>query len=1257
MNFVVTHDNVNISDHVISYSRNQQICSGVGTLDVVLENENLNRNIIPWDIIRLFEEGNKIGTYIVTSVIESSDRGIETLQCQDNSKKLIDNFITDSFTIDYATTTRYWIEYFLNDTGLDYEFTTGSDGEVVAPNSQFGMSTAYDVILTFLQQSGWYIYFDKDGGAVVGNIEKAGDAYDDVINEADILSVQRMRNDNRLRNRAVVWGMGDPVTGTWIGADITRITSWNYDSNDQRAIVFSNSMIYSTAVAEDLARKMLNEFAHIANEIIVELIGHYDIKIGDMVRINSDAFTGRMMVTTIESMGGESGMIVRLTLNQKCPRLFAYFGTLGEFIPVYVGTWGQGVWMKYTGSTYWTDVSTGLVGDALRIKDLFVKMGNMVCVADDGYMYYANTLTNSWIKFEHGDLIDLNVNLYLEATVRAVACSIDDTGNAVVGYNYLSEDGLVRRSWVLTVSGTGTLLKAEQIIPQDEVSYTEEIELIDLEAVGNPEEGIIESISTQAAGGASLFGSKTQQPYPALDPSCYTLGPTGSLTWVYDVTKQKTVSGLIDGYIVDTDDTCWYLTGFGLTYPNRLLKVDLTTMNTLSESAFTGISGNGVFVFQKYITNTFNIIQVRMPTAQEILDGIYGLILKQYRYTVGDSSASVLYQTVLPQFEILDAPYFYSGNIKQVYIKGNTVIIDYDYNDVIKVYVHNTLNGSGDGYTLDINIIRAEHPDIAYSIVKRFSVQDTDAVYTGHVVVSRPTNIIKGNTDAKIITFYLFYYRIASSGGVVYTPMLKIKDYETTYDTIALNYISYGGLCYYLTGGASTDFTTTLLTEFVLSEWTIPPPLIVQPSVREAQRNVVMCITLPMNTAIDDSITYGGAEGATYTDGFLLHIWDNISVKDNGHIPPVVNAMSGRVHDPLYIRTSTGGGIPNTTSTVTKIVFTYTDLSQGDVVIEDIGYTFGSTSLKVYATRDDADGSIYIYMDNYPTVPALRNLYGFRSNGNIDKTISSYNISLLGEGSHVISKNYDFGNRWIRRFTPPILNTSKVLRHTSAPFEGGLIGASLEAAQQSYGIFEVILSPPEKTRVEISKGVPTIVYSTPLISGSLNPLLVLPDHTVIPYLAATFSNAPDSFISRPEFINGDWEFRDVRVFDTPTDGFMLASGTLPSSILERYIAMTTSGEVIIIRYDLEEEIYPLVTISGLMILTSGMIPPADPNSIINLIETTNYTLEPYFFIATSGTTPLFFQRTVISGYNSGWVNHSYGMPISGITIIRVDDDL
>ena len=446
MNVAIFRNGIDISNHVISYNRESKICTGIGTLEMEVD-YSYAATIIPWDYIDIYEEGRHVAKYYVSLISEGQPGATITVTCQDNSKRLADYFITESTTVEYRSNAKKWITKFLNDAGVDWKFNSTGHGGILSNNTTLGMMSAYEQVMTLLQISGWYITFDEGGKAQIGKLIVSPPVYDSsypgivtnsivTIDDSTITNISVNRNDKMYRNRVVVWGASDSDNEGWVYADITILNPWDYDENDRRTLVLANSNIPNGNEAAELADRALLEFNKLSVEKVLTVAGVVDAKVGDLVLLKSNLFTGYCLVTSYGVSMSKAGLVTNLVLDERCPRLFAYYhkkvgpvlpsGIVGSGYPVYVSTFGDGVWMKI--GSGWYDYSYGL--DELDITDLHVNNGILVNVTAAGDSYCSIEADGYW------DRIDLNT---LPVTISGVtstfsglmarACIIDRNSN------------------------------------------------------------------------------------------------------------------------------------------------------------------------------------------------------------------------------------------------------------------------------------------------------------------------------------------------------------------------------------------------------------------------------------------------------------------------------------------------------------------------------------------------------------------------------------------------------------------------------------------------------------------------------------------------------------------------------------------------------------------------------------------------------------------------------------------------------------
>lgn len=402
MNVRINHKGSDISSHVIRYDREHKICTGIGLLELEVAYD-YGSGFDPWDLIEIIEDGNLVGKYYVSVVSEGQPSATIVITAQDNSKRLSDYFIPETYLIDYPSYSRYWIELFLKQAGVSYTFSTTSQGNVLSNNTSLGLTTAYEQIMMLLQLNGWYITFSPSGRALIGKLSSIGNPATTFGNN-DIIEIAVDKNDRMYRNRVVVWGNGDPDTGRWVFADVNKPTKWDYGVKDKRTIVISNSNIPTVSAAFSLANQALLEFCKLNVEKYITVTGARAIGIGDTVAVKNRVFSGKGLVTTCGSSMSKEGFVTNVVLDERCPRLFGFFNPGGY---VYVGTYGSGVWRKhilsYSGYSVsgvalsgfasgvvpsgWFDYSTGL--NDKRVTDLHVHAGALACVTASGQIYYS----------------------------------------------------------------------------------------------------------------------------------------------------------------------------------------------------------------------------------------------------------------------------------------------------------------------------------------------------------------------------------------------------------------------------------------------------------------------------------------------------------------------------------------------------------------------------------------------------------------------------------------------------------------------------------------------------------------------------------------------------------------------------------------------------------------------------------------------------------------------------------------------------
>jgi len=485
MDIGITLNGSSITEYVIEYTRDVDICTGVGAINITLT-DKMTSEISMWDTIVITEEGNKKGTFYVCTHDKNAPNGTITITAQDASKRMVDYFISEQYTVDYPTSARYWIIKFLTEAGVSYHFNTASSGAPMSLNMSIGLDSVYNIVINMIQISGWYMYFDEDGVCNIGKLSLTAGSWDDTYTDEEVLSLKSTKSDEMLRNRVVVWGKGEEGVG-WIYADTSSSTGWTRGSRDIRTIVYANPNIKTYGIAYYIAAMILKEFSQLIPVKEVSVPGAPDMAVGNRIIAITDygRFGGMITLLTVEM--SDAGLITHYTLDKRCPRLFAYVDWNGY---VYAGTENDGVYRKLIIGDTWYPYNTGLP-EHCWISDLAAYDGLLTCVTRgtedpwDGELYILHTSEGVWRPYKPVELT--NIDIYnpepevLEDTeFFATACSINRRGGiagtvtavfAHPGSDYVSSGNIPWRhltasgnlSWVVEVSPERYLINTEQI--------------------------------------------------------------------------------------------------------------------------------------------------------------------------------------------------------------------------------------------------------------------------------------------------------------------------------------------------------------------------------------------------------------------------------------------------------------------------------------------------------------------------------------------------------------------------------------------------------------------------------------------------------------------------------------------------------------------------------------------------------------------------------------------------------------------------
>lgn len=323
MNVQVLINGTDRSTYLISYTRNQNICSGIGVANFIFSS-TLPRDFTIYSTIVLYEEGVKKATYYITTVSDMIDKGYTVIvDAQDGTKRLQDWFIEETL---YVEDNEYYakdrIEYYLNKAGVDYVFDTEEGNSVLDSDSTWGPASCMELVIQLMQQCGWYLYFDANNVCHISHINSG--YTDTTIYTTDMLEFTENKDDTMVRNKAVVYGKYLGEEG-YITAEKETTTEYDIDENDKRATVIANHNIGTESQAVRVCDMLLSEFGRAASTKGIVLAGAPDLNIGDVILLDSEYATGQSLITDMKTSMTDRGLSTAYRLDERCPRLFAFY--------------------------------------------------------------------------------------------------------------------------------------------------------------------------------------------------------------------------------------------------------------------------------------------------------------------------------------------------------------------------------------------------------------------------------------------------------------------------------------------------------------------------------------------------------------------------------------------------------------------------------------------------------------------------------------------------------------------------------------------------------------------------------------------------------------------------------------------------------------------------------------------------------------------------------------------------------------------
>jgi hypothetical protein len=1158
INFELYWDSTEITSNVIDYTREHNICTGIGLVSFTVSLADTN-NYTTWDLIEPYENNIKKGKFYISEIEENAPKGSITIRCQDSSKRLVDYFLSNMYEIADGDWSGAWLETILNEAGVSYSINSAGSG-VRLPAHSIGYDAAYSLVMTLLQQSGWYMYFDANGTAQIGNLDRDG-SVQETYDTTEIIKISVDKNDKILRNKAIVYG-------NQLQAVEEVTTKWNYDDADDRTVVVASPYIRDIGTAQGIASRLLDEFARLSIEKQLDITGFRDVYIGETVKVQSNIFNGNGKITSINVRMSDKGATTTLVLDERCPRLFTYWSPYYEGVGTYVycGTWGDGVHRKPISSDTWEAYNTGLTD--LYVRDLYVKDGNLVVVANNGFAYRRQDTSPAWLRIWHDDFVASGVGTYLEQDVKARACTINEDNELVVGLR----DSAGEYSWVYTLDVFGNDIAREQVITSGSDSHR----LYDIASYGARENIISTEVEGEIVTSSGImYINVNGQDYPCMGSTDYSM-PFHNIPQyqmedsdIYTSWVPAPDSGddLVDGtdFNFDSVDASAYSTYYLSynEYPSDTRANDLIVLHE--------ISGTGGYVLHKKITPS----------------GIYDKSSYEFWGFTGFSNESSLY---------------YDRPNDDYYILMN---YDYNINSSYGVRQRKVIDGVDSGsytsWSPSSKTTYIKDPEQHTRLNDKFYAYGESGDYFCVVEID-------------MVTFDFTYYEVQAESGaydIELSPLLKNGDgwiIYGSYKKASGGYITWRGFSYdgttkTLTGTLETSIFPNYVEGFPTQHTTTYLPAGMR------NRGMITSVNNDGTTLLISNSSWGNFNDGTlknYASHFYMYVDENGTITSDliedeftDYTAPQnrtlnygtdykmtfaweVVGLSSRKKPRMFVERDYDDDLTlNFYDPSDRSLINSADLDDAGKTlnyIKGISPTVDFTDQSLYIKMDD-DGTDRIWGISYPDGTLVKETSDMGIGGTAGSLVDSFQVIM----NMAITED-DNGYNYYQFYDYTIPSGTS----TSTPtFSSDIIRHKNEN-------FGIVLNTSKLSKVEISKNSPTIVYNP--ASGILS--------TDLYY---SYKNAEDTFSGIMTLGN----LNDLRVFDANFSG-----GAGLDENYFRYIG-----------YVMNDGIYARTMPSGTPALMTTFSGVGNPSKI----EIANYGVNPYMFVATTSPQK-FYQRDPYSGY-------------------------
>lgn len=407
----VTVDGNDVSDYVMSYTRNSSLCEPGVSFTLGFTRKKFDDSVLDFDvsdpvvISEKYPSADQVLKGYITHINSNANNAELRVVGMDKYVLLSDFFIADRLETQ-GQSVAYWISYICGLVNLSVQFdtypgipTAGADGNGGTP---LGMQRAMEALATLERKGAVYTRYDSDIDKI--RVYTLTDAEPKVnINSSNLVTFDRAEGVKSTRNVVKVWG----------GHDYDWLTQESYAYNAiarttmgelvvDQTFVLASPEVRSQTFANIIASRILSITATLDDIVIAECAGLYPavvISNNASISISQGETTygvDRMITSIGVSVSKGQGARTVFTFGEKCPRITItpppYF-----VYATYEGAQG-GAAVSYNAGDSFNEFNAGLPASGIPAQSIAANAYNQLMMVTTSGVYKRPGVWGLWSR-------------------------------------------------------------------------------------------------------------------------------------------------------------------------------------------------------------------------------------------------------------------------------------------------------------------------------------------------------------------------------------------------------------------------------------------------------------------------------------------------------------------------------------------------------------------------------------------------------------------------------------------------------------------------------------------------------------------------------------------------------------------------------------------------------------------------------------------------------------------------------------------